>query len=753
MKTQDESDLKWVGVDLHVHTPASKDYRGSKEDSEYLNVIRKANEFGAAGNTDRTKKKNVASRNPIGCVAFTDHNSVEGFRKYRQLQEETEKLAKGIRGRDPENSLVTELEKDLETFRSVRILMGVELKADPGIHVLLVFAESVEPGHVVTFLESAYQSPYSSFSGNPTPTTCWTLKESLDKIHAEFADSVFVVFPHVDSSGGVYEDLKDFQQARIAALTHPVVRALSFNRQETRTRMLRDIFTQPTYHRTHPLALIQSSDFHGEEGSTIGQPRMEVLVRDGKPTFKNLRESFRETSRIKCSVDFVEEEYQRMVKDTWVAGFRSQPDHSLFREEDFDAIARTVCAMLNSKGGILELEGTPRDLPEGQSASAAMRVQLASLLNERLNPPFEPSLFRPFQFSPGSMRILTQIPRSNALRVANRQVFVARGESPEVAEPREIELMVGRSLSIRYGSRFERTLKSIARSSTLLSKLPRGIPILLSCRDMLDLSLPDSVKVVEIPPASDKGAEAAEIVEDLIKQETERYPFGKPDGNTTLVDGVVPPRKREHYMRFTMPRAEISDQVLQRCSWGKVDRASILVQFAGGIGLVEQGNIISDSPAILLQLEKDWDGYERALLAWLKSSFFIWYCAAFLGNVNPFMELQFRPFRIPVPRTDQNQALSRLKDLADSMNSLEVDFMEDLNRLKKKGTLDADYQEKARRRHNAQADKIMLSIDKEVFGFLRLETSDTKFIAQTIRDIEMTDFGYLEELALAEGMT
>ena len=178
----------------------------------------------------------------------------------------------------------------------------------------------------------------------------------LDKILEEFADTAFVVFPHVDSSGGVYEDLKDFQQARIAALIHPVVKSLSFNRQETRAKLVRDILAQPAYRRSHPLALIQSSDFHGEEGTAIGQPRTEVLVRDGKPTFKNLRESFRETSRVKCSIDFVEEEYQRMVKETFVAKFLSQSEHSIFKEDDFDAVAESVCVMLNSKGGIIELE-------------------------------------------------------------------------------------------------------------------------------------------------------------------------------------------------------------------------------------------------------------------------------------------------------------------------------------------------------------------------------------------------------------
>lgn len=151
--------------------------------------------------------------------------------------------------------------------------------------------------------------------------------------------------------------------------------------------------------------------------------------------------------------------------------------------------------------------------------------------------------------------------------------------------------------------------------------------------------------------------------------------------------------------------------------------------------------------------EKDWTGHEYALLGWLKSSFMMWYCAAFLGSVGPFIELQFRPFRIPIPRLDQHEMLSRLKEHSHRIISLEMDFMGDLNRLKKKGTLDREYQEKARRRHNSQADKIMLALDQDVFEFLKLEVSDTRFIAKTISDLEMSDFGLLEALRPQEGQS
>src|SRR5208337_2415804 len=149
----------------------------------------------------------------------------------------------------------------------------------------------------------------------------WTLKDTLDRLQERFQDSVFVVFPHVDSSGGAYEHLKDFPQVRIAALTHPVVKALSFNKAETRDR-LTELFSKPDYHRALPIAFIQSSDFHGASGTNVGQPRTEMQVREGRPTFKCIREALRER-RVKCSVDFVAEEYAGLTEKTYVEKFSS----------------------------------------------------------------------------------------------------------------------------------------------------------------------------------------------------------------------------------------------------------------------------------------------------------------------------------------------------------------------------------------------------------------------------------------------
>src|SRR5215831_14177612 len=61
--------LQWVRVDLHLHTPASADYRDP--DATYLRILQKAEERG------------------LDIIAFVDHNSVQG---YAQMLREIEML-------------------------------------------------------------------------------------------------------------------------------------------------------------------------------------------------------------------------------------------------------------------------------------------------------------------------------------------------------------------------------------------------------------------------------------------------------------------------------------------------------------------------------------------------------------------------------------------------------------------------------------------------------------------------------------
>lgn len=58
----------FIPVDLHVHTPASKCYKGMTNDEEYINIIQ--NYF----------------KKGIRVIAITDHNTVKGYKELCRIK-------------------------------------------------------------------------------------------------------------------------------------------------------------------------------------------------------------------------------------------------------------------------------------------------------------------------------------------------------------------------------------------------------------------------------------------------------------------------------------------------------------------------------------------------------------------------------------------------------------------------------------------------------------------------------------------
>ena len=101
---------------MHLHTPASSDYRDP--DATYLKILQKAEERG------------------VDIIAFTDHNSVQG---YAQMLEEIRTLEMlECRGRLNEQEA-----HDLAEYRRLRetllVLPGFEFTATFGFHILGIF--------------------------------------------------------------------------------------------------------------------------------------------------------------------------------------------------------------------------------------------------------------------------------------------------------------------------------------------------------------------------------------------------------------------------------------------------------------------------------------------------------------------------------------------------------------------------------------------------------------------------------------
>lgn len=108
--------LTWYTMDLHLHTPASNDYL--QPEIGYLDILQQAVKKG------------------LDIIAFSDHNTVAG---YRRMQEEIDqlKLLQQLNRLLPEEE--TRLSEYQKLLKRMLVLPGFEFTATFGFHILAIF--------------------------------------------------------------------------------------------------------------------------------------------------------------------------------------------------------------------------------------------------------------------------------------------------------------------------------------------------------------------------------------------------------------------------------------------------------------------------------------------------------------------------------------------------------------------------------------------------------------------------------------
>ena len=115
-KKKPQPQQQWYKLDLHLHTPASTDYQ--QKNVSYLEILQEA------------------ERRGLDIIAFTDHNTVAGYKQILGEIEELELL-------DRLKRLNPDEEKKLQEYRRLQgkllLLTGFEFTATFGFHILAIF--------------------------------------------------------------------------------------------------------------------------------------------------------------------------------------------------------------------------------------------------------------------------------------------------------------------------------------------------------------------------------------------------------------------------------------------------------------------------------------------------------------------------------------------------------------------------------------------------------------------------------------
>jgi len=266
----DSSALTWYAVDLHMHTPASKDYQ--QNGVAYLDILRKA------------KKEGLAA------IAFTDHNTVQGYAAMRQEIADLERWEQDGRITADERARLQEYRSLLD---EVLVLPGFELTATFGFHVLAIF-DPMTPLRTIELTLLRLNVPGGLLTAGETEVGSTTDVVTAYRIMAEAG--ALVIAPHANSSHGVAMFGLGFGgQTRIAYTQDPNLHALEVTDLESNKRRNTASFfngSKPEYPRR--MHCIQGSDAHRIAGAGknlgVGERATEVLL--SEMTFAALKEAF-----------------------------------------------------------------------------------------------------------------------------------------------------------------------------------------------------------------------------------------------------------------------------------------------------------------------------------------------------------------------------------------------------------------------------------------------------------------------------
>lgn len=446
-----KQERSWVTVDLHIHTPASSDYR--EPEVSYLDILK------------------TAERRGLKIIALTDHNTVAGL---RSMQEEIQQLTmleelERIRGEEE-----TRLKEYRRLLERLLVLPGFEFTATFGFHVLGIFPPDKPVRELEHILLSLNIPPDEIDAGASTMGASSDVLTSYQKINEAGG---LAIAAHANSSNGVA--MRGFPiggQTKIAYTQDSNLHALEVTDLDTKRRRSTAAFfngTKPEYPRR--MHCIQGSDAHrlsvdpdNDKKLGVGERATDMLLPEVSfNAILNLLQSndFARTrphlERRKQEVDFVQQAQEE--GPTIVQEFH---ESMTVRGGNLYAIIADVCAFANTNGGTLYVGINPdsKGKPKGVSNPSAAVSKLRQEISNRISPPLEIQVDSQKSRGVNVVRVLVPRGEDPPYAVDDNKIYVREEGDTGLAVRDEIVQMVHRGAVIEPEGELQAT-----------EELPKGV--------------------------------------------------------------------------------------------------------------------------------------------------------------------------------------------------------------------------------------------------------------------------------------
>ena len=376
MSRDKHAGMQWYRMDLHIHTPASKDYQ--QAGVSYLDVLRQAERHG------------------LNIIALTDHNTVRGHRQIAEeiaLLEQLEHL--GRMTLDEQHRL----NEYRRLYEEMLILPGFEFTATFGFHILGIFSPQTQIRYLEHLLLDLNIPSEALDAGD---THVGASADVLTAYAAIREAGGIVIAAHANSSHGVAMlGLSFGGQTRIAYTQDPNLHALEVTDLDRRGRRATANFfdgSKPEYPR--PMRCIQGSDAHRLERDPRNPKNLGVGERVTEILLPEL--SFEALYEVLTGNDLARTRpYQGATTppyDHVLAARQQGPSIVMAFHESMETrggrlynIITDICSMANTNGGTLYIgvSSNPKVKPVGVPNINRAVEQLKAEIQRKLTPPLE----------------------------------------------------------------------------------------------------------------------------------------------------------------------------------------------------------------------------------------------------------------------------------------------------------------------------------------------------------------------------
>ncbi|HJW89352.1 MAG TPA: RNA-binding domain-containing protein [Anaerolineales bacterium] len=378
-KKKTHNPMQWHTMDLHLHTPASSDYQ--QPEVSMLELLRRAEARG------------------LDIIAFTDHNTVAGYRRMKEEIQRLDFLENSKRLLPGEQAQLDEYRRLLD---NILVLPGFEFTATFGFHIMAIFSPD-KPVRELEHLLLNLNVPADQLDRGSD--TVGATSDVLSAYRIIASAGGLVIAAHANSSNGVAMRSFPFGgQTRIAYTQDLNLHALEVTDLEKKGRHNTAAFfsgTKPEYPRR--MHCIQGSDAHRlvmdpqrRTNLGVGERATDVLIPE--VSFEALKELFLSNDfartrplrhKAEPAFDFIlaaREEGPNIVQDFH--------ESSSVRGGRLYAIIADVCAFANTNGGTLFLgiSADARKPVSGVSSPEQNVGQLEKEINARISPPLQCSI-------------------------------------------------------------------------------------------------------------------------------------------------------------------------------------------------------------------------------------------------------------------------------------------------------------------------------------------------------------------------